>query len=409
MIHSVFSRFNCCMTALDYEDGLLEIEALLRQIEVQSNQQGPEHWNSAIALPILEKAYETGIAYLQGTGKPLPDKPLTLLMSEIFKQYGQAIQASDPLGAKQLLLASLNMQMFTIDMAECKLDFRDFTTVNDLKEVAVQHPHFFGSFEEELKWQSTDLLAARFRKDAFALAAPSKRLETIAETYQALAAIYKQQNNPNDWLLYTQFFTLAETLYLLAEDEPVKKKLATLYLQGFAPLIMSKGVPVTQEDYLLKASQCDPSPLMSARVSLQRYLLRSESQPGPDTLPLLLSAMRKIEQLEITETKFALHAEASYHLAGHLLTPQALDLKLARKSLEIAQNFSALHRLHGIDRVEFILYDMRLAELELVEKNYPKALTLVKRAIEFFTHYQRGASHHQYKAQALLQVILKHI
>jgi hypothetical protein len=216
---AIFNPFNYCMTAQDYDDGLLDIEAVLRFIEAQFTQQGPEHF--ADALPLLEKAYKMGLSCLRGTGKPLPDQPLTLLMSEIFKQYGQAILATDPIGAKQLLLASFNLQMFTIGKADCKLDFRDFTTVHDLKDVAVQHPHFFGAFEEELKWQSVPLLAAQFRKDAFALAAPSKRLKSIAETSQTLAILYQQQNNPNDWPLHIQLITLAKTIYLLVEDPSI--------------------------------------------------------------------------------------------------------------------------------------------------------------------------------------------
>lgn len=402
MIHCLeaLNPFSFCITALDYEDSLIEIESILKGLDAAplNDFVGPDQRQKRLAW--LEKAYAIAMANMRGSGHCHPDKPLSLLLAEICKHAALLSIDTNPFTSRQLLLCALNLHLNVIGLAAPAVHFRDFSSLEQLQSTIEHYPRFFSAFESQLATHSAERCAALTHVDAFVHPERCRRLNQLSETASLLLRCYREtaddepsQDKETD-PVHLLLFKLGESLLLLANDESSKIPLARHYLEASDSMIDGACEP-----FLKLAETCDPSREMGVRTNMRRFLANSNS------LKHLLDAFSTAEKLDESPSKEALLAELSCHYSGVFLQPGSLDLAEAEKLAAASQKYADQCRTQGNDHLHFARFDMRTAEVKMIQGSFNDAAVAVKRALDTLQGSTHSFKSTRLKAQAMQQFI----
>lgn len=400
--------FSFCITSLDYEDSLIEIEAILKGLDSLS-----EEANSKQKQFVwLEKAYAIALYNLRGSGRIHPDKPLSLIFAEIFRRTALLSIDTNPFSAKQLLLCSYNLHLAVIGVSSYTVHFREFSTLDHLKTTLENYPRFFSAFESECSGIAANHCAALTHADAFAHPKRIERYMQLGETVCLLQECYHQIDAASILCAYNpyqkeQFFSLAETLFLLADTEESRIRLGRLYLASVSFMI-ENDKPTDYEPLLLKAEACHPSNEIKARVNIIRYLCNTLTENGPDGSVFLNLAHKYVEYMDDSHVKNALLAELNYHLSGYLLNPDSLDIIQAEIYIGKMQEFVDHCRSQNRDSLKFSQYDLRSAELKLILNDFDAAERSLSKAMSTLKNAPGCHTSSLLKAEALKKLIASH-
>ena len=396
------------ITPLDYEDSLIEIEAILKGLDSLSE----EIDNKQKQIVWLEKAYAIALYNLRGSGRTHPDKPLSLLFAEIFKRYALLSIEANPFCAKQLLLCAYNLHLNIIGMSSPAVHFREFCTLDRLKTTLENYPRFFSAFGSECSGITAVHCAALTHADAFAHPKRIDRYIQFGETVSLLQQCYSQIDDTtilcaDNHHQKEHYFNLAETLFLLADTEVSCKMLARLYL-GSATFSVENETNDAIEPLLLKAEACEPSAEMKARVNIIRYLYKPTSETPSGAFNFLKIALAHAQDIDESPARDAVLAELHYHHSGYLLHLDTLDIAQAEEHIGRMQDYADQCRCHGKDNLRFAQYDLRSAELKMILNDFDAADKAVKNAIFTLKNSPGCYSSLLLKAEALQKLINVH-
>lgn len=407
-----FNPLNYFFTSIDYDEKLMEIEAFLKGVYApqQNGHEAPSRREKC--RESLEKAYALASLCQRSSGKQAPETQLSLMLADILLAQALDNIATCPFSSKQLLLAALSFHLHAVGISDCKINLRDFTSLNDLTKTLENHPGFFASFESELLSLESGRCAALAYSDTFALPNRARRLFQFAETARWLSHCYcllsGSSDKPGDDSRHFDLLTgIAEPLYLLVGDAASKKALADLYMRHW-PFVHIKRNPEDMsgaEALLQKAYACDPSTLTAERIGLQRYLLGFRLSTPEQSKDVLLAIIAKAGQLEDSEDKDEFLAKLIYYYSGVLLLLETPDLEFANRIVDELQNYVTTRRACGYDSIEFALYDLRLAELKIIQNSLPEAAIAVRRALGLLQRSPQSHADDLYRALAMQKFI----
>ena len=359
-------------TQADFDVSLLEIENLLKK----SSSKEFQPLSSQIEL--LEKAYVKTISCIKLSQKM--DKQLTYLLSDILRRYGYLHLGIDPIATKQILLAALQVNSFTINLIQDHLDFEDFETLNDLKQQLRNDPDLFDSMQKVLLSHDVDHWLSLAYADTFMTANPNQRLVDLA---QIVGWICDADTHIDDHLIKNEraieLFRLSESLLLLANDRIAHKDLADLYcVQPREGTIDLTDISRIYD----KALAYDNSIEMQLKVSCKRFLAYFKTSNKYDAEKIIKTILESLEKIPDSNENSLLKSDAYYCYATHLLEHETYRIEEAEQSLKVAQSYAEKVRKQGFELFAFATYDIKFAEIKFVIGDQIGAREIAQRALD---------------------------
>lgn len=393
-----FSSIRCCFTATDFDDALIEINAILRD---------PKKRN-------LEQAYKLAYRCLVETSHRKPDKQLSFLLADMIWRYAREYHEENALAAKQMLLVALNMHLFAIGMLDDCINMREFNSLEDLRKQSEAKPNLFAFMEHIAATTDPSHCATTALKSTFMQAYPERRLLSLAETLRWLGQAYKNLDafkkiSAENENRFANLFGASEALFLLVGTEESKLELADLYYEAW-PFMHQRLHPndVAGACALYdKALSSNPSNEMHARVANRRFLALFAEGKEEDALKHIRKAITMAETLQDTEQNRFLLANLYFNYSCALLRPNNFDLEQAEIHLTRAVRYAAQSRARGRDHIYFAIYDMRIAEFKMARGEFAEAKAASERALETLKKYPHSQQPHIFKCEALLSLIGK--
>ena len=382
-----FNPVRYCFTTADFDNHLLTIDGLLRDYEKKIADPSTA-FHISEKKQLLEDAYALALICLDASNKSKPDKQLIFLIGDILRQYGHLCYADSFLDSKQILLASLNMQLYAIDLIPTCFDMLEFSSLDDLKKQAQAKPNLFSATEDLIPSTQTECCVLAALTNTLAQGYPSRRLFNLADTVRWLGHCYQRidsycaLNSANDQR-FAQLFDLSEALLLIIDDERSRRELGDLYFRAW-PFMHQRKHPEDVDQLCAlykKALSYDPSPEMQARVANMCFLCLSKAQRNDEAFACIKQAVEVAKKLSEHGSNRLLIAEVHNNYASHFMDTETLDLKQAEECLNVSLSYAAKCRQEGEDHVRFAAYDMRFAEIKLVLGEFEKATEAIERAI----------------------------
>lgn len=405
--------WNSCFTVTDFEDALVDINSILKKIDLASKDtsHSPSH---AQTKQMLETAFSLTASCLNATRKQKPDTELTFLLAEILRHYASLCYHENYFSAKQLLLVSFNLHLYSIGIFNECIDIRDYMSLENLRHQSEIKPNLFTTMEESVLTTSMDRCMTLAYTSSFAQYSPKNKLYCIAETARWLGHCYQHldqttQLSTENELRFSNLFVLSESLHLLADNEESKACLADLYYQAW-PFMYKRKNP---EDFkgacqlYEKALYYDPSKEMQAKVANQRFLILFDHKQKSEALSQISKAILAAETLEDSDEHRLLLASLYDNYASYLMDPDALNLEHAEINLARTSKYAAQSRANGKDYLQFAFYDLRFAEFKFVSGEFKAAKELVERALTTIRKHPHSQAPHLVKAEAFRSLIDK--
>lgn len=396
---------HCCFTTVDFQDALLEIGVILEQTASFANKKEQ-----------LERAYALALTCLTANRKRQPDRQLAFLTAEILFQYGRLCFDESYFGAKQILLAALNMHFYAVKLLNECIDLRDFASLDALRSKGEAKSDLFEAMEHLIATMDVDCCVSLAYTDTLVQRSPAKRLLNLAQILRWLGHSYQNIDacklpHPDNLARFEQLFNTSEALLLLADSEESKRELADLYYQAWPFMHQFKdpddveGVCALYETALTY----DSSTEMQARVANMRFLALFSAGRKDESLPYIQKAIALAETLEDTPKHRFLLANFYHNFAGYLMTPETVDLEQAQACLQRVDDYATACRAAGRDHLYFALYDMRLAELKMVQGDDETAKQIIARALATLQKHPHSQQPHLLKAEAIQSLINQRI
>lgn len=406
--------YHSCFTVADFDDALIDIQLILKKLESSSANESHALLSSDDQIDLLEKAFHFAAICLKATNKQKPDRQLTFLLADILRQYATLCYQENYFSAKQILVIALNLHLYTIDIFNECLDLRDVTSLDDLKKQCAANLNFFHTMEQSILSTSMERCLTLAYTHNFMQSSPQKKLFSLAETARWLGHCYQNisltaLSNPENELRFSQLFGLSEALHLLNDDEAGKHALANLYLKAWPFMLQQKNPPDVLEIFHFydTALAYDSSREMQARVDYGRFFTLFSNGHASEALPFLQKAITLTEDLEVTDRQKFFLSTLYDSFAGYWMNPETLDLEQAKIYLEKAESYASQCRAMGKDRLEFALYDLRLAEFKFILGEFEAAGEIAERSIITLQKYPQSQQPHLIKAEALKSLIAK--
>lgn len=407
--------WNSCFTSTDFEDALIDLHAILNQIDSASKDGMVEgHLSSEEKKALLENAFNLASLCSKAAGKQKPDKQLCFLLADILRQYALVCYEENYFATKQILVLALNLHLYCIGIFNECLPIDDFSSLEDLKKQCEAKPTLFSAMERSIASTSGDRCLTLAHTSSFLEPSPKKKLYSLAETARWLGQCYQnldqdKLNRADSDLRFSQLFELSESLHLLIDDENSKHCLADLYYQAWPFMhLRKKPLEVNEACQLYeKALFYDGSQEMQARIANGRFLILFSHERKKEALPFIQKALSLAERLNDSDKHRLLLANIYYNYSRYLMDPEALDLEQAEVFLSKACNYAAKCRAEGKDHLQFALYDLQFAEFKFVMGEFQTADEIVERSL--ITLQKQPQSQHPYlfHAEALKSLISK--
>jgi tetratricopeptide (TPR) repeat protein len=403
--------WNSCFTTSDFEDALIDIDVILTRIsEASKDHKKPLSYQEKISL--LENAYSLAFVCLKASHKYPPDKSLSILLTEILRQYASLNFKNNYFSTKQLLLVALNLHLYTIGIfSEC-IDLRDFITLDDLKKQSEAKPALFYCMEDSILSTSIDRCMTLAYTDNFMRYPSNSRLFRLAETVRYLGYCYQKLDSylspthDND-LRFSQLFKLSEGLHLFINSPESKLALGDLYFQSW-PFMYARNCPNDVEGICKlyeKALDYDSSPEMQALIADRQFQVLFSHGKKQESVAFLQKAVLQAETLDDNDDNRRLLSGLYHSLACYHMDPESLDLNQAEINLSKASKYASLKRSEGVDLLEFAHLDMQYAELKFVKEDFNAAKDLVERALTTLKKQPQSYSSLNLQAEALKNLI----
>jgi tetratricopeptide (TPR) repeat protein len=235
---------------------------------------------------------------------------------------------------------------------------------------------------------------------------------SIAHTLRWLGHAYQNipskrvVNREND-LLFSQLFTISESLLLILDNEDSRRELADLYYQAW-PFMYGRQNPYDLEGICSlynKALVCNPSKETQVRVANMRFQTFFKSGKKTESLPYIQEAIRLGKELPENDQNTFLLANVYYYYTGYLMDSDCMEFEEAESYLSIALKHAALCREKGEDHLYFGLYDMRMAELRYLMGENHSAKKSIEQAIKTLKNYPDSLQAFIGEAEALQAII----
>lgn len=387
-----------CLSVADFDDTLLEIQSILKKVE-----NSPKHADNKQAM--LERAFKLGTNCLHSK-KGDPDKQLALLFSEILRQYASLCYEDNIFIAKQILLASLGLHLYGIDVLNASIDMRDFYSLDNLRSLSETRPLIFSALEQSILTMNADACMIRAYKSSFIQPDSQKNLFHLAEAVRWLGHCYQSLASDHAESI-SSLLRLSESLLLLADDERSRHALADLYVRARQYITPQPTNADELGHFYDICLRYDSSAYMQARVAHQHFCALSAHGYQNEALPHIYAAMNIASKLEEGDEKLALLADFCDHYAYYLMNPNTLDLPLASQLFKTSTPYATQCRSEGRDLFTFALYDMHAAQFKLLTGELQEAKNLIESALATLHKYPHQNSTLLIQADALKSLIHK--
>lgn len=405
--------FRWCFSATDYDDTLIEIEAILRTVTPMT---GTEIalLDTAEKKQRLEKAYALAALCLNESGKHSPDKQLAFLFGDILWQYARECYEDSYIGSKQVLLAAANLHLYSIGLQDTCIDMRDFSSLEDLKHHGEKRLNLFASTEHLISSIDPDRYVSTAYTSTLAQSYPQRRMLSLAQTLRWLGHCYqnldqtKTVNTEND-RLFEHLFTTSESILLLADSELSKQALGDLYFRAWPFLHQRKQPNDTDGICALydKALAYDDSKYRQAQVAQKHFQTLFAAGRMNEALVQIHKAIAMAKTLEDSEPVRFMLADLYHDYASYCLSPETLELDIAEINLNRAVGYADQRREAGADHLNFALYDIQFAEFKIVKGEFKEARMIAEHALETLRKHPQSQQPHIYKAEALKSYLEK--
>lgn len=396
MLHALkaLGSIKCCFTANDFDDALIDIDAILRDL-------GPTRDWSLAPLELndkrvkLEAAFALALLCLTEAGSSRPDKQLIFLFADILMKYAVSIHEENYFAAKQVLLASLNLHFYSIGLIDECTDMRAFASLQDLSKQADVKSSLFNVMEHIAATTDPSRCATAALKSSFVQSYPERRLISLAQTFRYLGHCFHNLDShkhickEND-RLFNNLFQSCEALLFLVDNNESKRELADLY---------------SETTLCDKALHYDSSNEMKVRIANNQFQTLFSTGNEEEAIKEIDKAITMAETLNDSEQNRFLLANLHYNLAFARLSPGSFDAEQAEINFNRAARYASQSRERGRDHILFAVYDMRIAEFKMAKGELREAKIATERALDTLMKYPRSQQPHIFKAQALQAMI----
>lgn len=403
--------WNSCFTVTNFEDALIDIADILKTIDPTSNQ-NTQALSYQEKKSYLEKAFNLAVVCLNASSKQKTDKQLSFFLADILRQYATLCYHDHYFAAKQLLVVSLNLHLYTIGVFNECIDLKHYPSLEDLKKQSEANPLFFYAMEQSILSTSTDRCVSLAYKDSFLQPTPKKRLYSLAETTRWLGHCYQNINqtkticNEND-LRFSQLFGLSESLHLFIDDEYSKHALADLYVQAW-PFMHQRKHPLDIQgtcQLYEKALTLNPSTEMQMQVAMKRFLTLFSNGQKKEATPFIQKALELSSKIEDKEENRFILFSLYDTCASYRMDPETLDLKDAGLYLTKAYQYVNQCKIDGREGLPIALLEKRYAEYKCVMGEFKAAKEMIERSLTALRKQPQSQLPYLYEAEALKRVM----
>lgn len=222
-----FNPIFWCFTEADFEDLILRVQVDMEKLNGYENSALNQDPEEGRIVERLEKNFAIALHCLTCMNNNKPNRQLSFLIAEIIGKFGQ-ISLEKGIPCKEILLASLNMHLYSLGFTNDCFQIANYSSLADMKKTAAAgraNDPSFTSSEEFLHKMSVEDFVSQAYSNTFAQPCPDRRLLSLAKTIRWLgnASEHNEEGQP-----HTHLFALTEALLQIINNDESSKELAQL-------------------------------------------------------------------------------------------------------------------------------------------------------------------------------------